>query len=144
MEQYNYNEKENKIGGGIITISILVMLGALYNVFSSIKSILNPNTEKSFESLYKSSGIEFHARPTSYFIIILILSIITVISIILILNKKSLGVYGYFTCFIINIIATFIFRTFSLKTTLMYIPFSFILPILMLIFVNKKKKLFNF
>lgn len=144
MEEYNYNENQNKIGAGIIVISILVILGSIISLFSSIRSAMNPNLELQIQKTYQQLNMEFHARPTSYFVISIILNIVTIVSIILILNKNSLGIYGYFTSFIISLIAAFVFRSFSIKTTLMSIPFSFILPIIMLIFICKKKQLFGF
>ena len=128
------NTQSQKLGAGIITISIIQLIGAIFSVFGSI--ILFSSKDTIINELQETGqSIASNTQIT----ITLILQLILAISVILILLKKSIGVYSYFTVTILNIIYTII--CVSLNWTII---FSLILPILMAIFINKKKELFNF
>ncbi|MGM9978945.1 MAG: hypothetical protein ACI33J_09115 [Clostridium sp.] len=125
-----------KLGGGIMTICILTLIGFVITLFSSI-TMLN-GRDKIVES-YKTLGLDTALIPsTGQTIIGLILSILIALSVIFILMKKSIGIYGYFIAEIISIIANIIFSGFSPA-----IIFSLILPILMAIFVARKREVFG-
>lgn len=130
----NNNEK---LGGGIITISVLTIIGF---VFSLISYIMMLTSKDSIVESYKSLGMDTSTIPTTgQTIVSLILSILIFISIIFILMKKSIGVYGYFIFEIISIIATIIFSGFSILN----IASGLVFPIIMAIFISKKRNIFG-
>ena len=125
-----------KLGGGIMTLCILTLIGFVFSLFSSITMLTG--RDKIIES-YKALGLDTAIIPsTAETIIGLILSILIALSIIFILRKKSIGIYGYFITEIISIIANIIFAGFSIA-----IITSLIIPILMAIFVSKKREVFG-
>ena len=126
-----------KLGGGIMTICILTLIGFVITLFSSITMLTG--RDKIVES-YKTLGLDTSLIPsTGQTVISLILSILIALSVILILMKKSIGIYGYFIAEIISIIASIIFAGFSILN----IVLSLILPILMAIFISKRKVVFG-
>ena len=126
-----------KLGGGIMTICILTLIGFVITLFSSITMLTG--RDKIVES-YKTLGLDTSLIPsTGQTVISLILSILIALSVILILMKKSIGIYGYFIAEIISIIASIIFSGFSILN----IVLSLILPILMAIFISKRKSVFG-
>jgi len=127
------NTQSQKLGAGIIIISIIQLIGAIFNVFGSI--LLFSSRDTIINELQETGqSIASNTQIT----ITLILQLILAIAIILILIKKSIGIYSYFTVVAINIIYSIVSIGFQWT-----IIFSLIIPILMAIFINKKKKLFN-
>ena len=127
-------EENKKLGAGIIIITILMMLGSILGIVSDLGSIFLGDL---VGETYNGEVIQ----PTvsnSQLIVDIILRLIFIISAILIFMKKSLGIYFYFVVVIISIIASIIFNGFSIA-----IIFSLILPILMAIFITKKREAFN-
>lgn len=124
------NTQSQKLGAGIIIISILYFIIAILSTFGTIILL----TQK--DALIKQ-GIPL-TLSNSQITISLIFQLILVIAIILILFKKSIGVYSYFTITLISIINTIMDNGFQWTIIL-----SLILPVLMAIFINKKRKLFN-
>lgn len=126
-----------KLGGGIMTICILTLIGFVFTLFSSITMLTG--RDKIIES-YKTLGLDTSLIPSAGQTIIgLILSILIALSVILILMKKSIGIYGYFIVEIISIIASIIFSGFSILNIIL----SLIFPILMAIFISKRKFVFG-
>ena len=126
-----------KLGGGIMTICILTLIGFVFTLFSSITMLTG--RDKIVES-YKTLGLDTSLIPSAGQTIIgLILSILIALSVILILMKKSIGIYGYFIVEIISIIASIIFSGFSILNIIL----SLIFPILMAIFISKRKFVFG-
>ena len=126
-----------KLGGGIMTICILTLIGFVITLFSSITMLTG--RDKIVES-YKTLGLDTSIIPsTGQTVISLILSILIALSVILILMKKSIGIYGYFIAEIISIVASIIFAGFSILN----IVLSLIFPILMAIFISKRKVVFG-
>ena len=123
--------QSQKLGAGIIIISIIHFICGIFSILGTIVLL----TQK--DALIKQ-GIPL-TLSTNQIIISLILQLILIIAIILILFKKSVGVYCYFTITIISIINSIMDSGFQ-----WIIILSLILPILLAIFINKKKKLFNF
>lgn len=127
------NTQSQKLGAGIITISIIQLIGAIFSVFGSI--ILFLSKDKIINELQKTGqSIASDTQIT----ITLILQLLLAISVILILLKKSIGIYSYFTVVAISIIYSIISTGFQ-----WIIILSLIFPILMAIFINKKKNLFK-
>lgn len=127
------NTQLQKLGAGIIIISIIQLIGAILSVFGSILLFLSKD-EITNELQAAGQSIASNTQIT----ITLILQLTLAIAVILILVKKSIGIYSYFTVVTINIIYSIISTGFQ-----WIILFSLIFPILMAIFINKKKKLFN-
>ena len=125
--------QSQKLGTGIIIISIIQLIGAIFSVFGSILLFSSKDT---IINELQANGQS--TASNTQITITLILQLILAISIILILVKKSIGIYSYFTFVAINIIYSIISTGFQWT-----IIFSLILPILMAIFINKKKNLFN-
>lgn len=124
------NTQPQKLGAGIIVISVIYFITAILGTFGSIILLTQKDT------LLKQ-GVPL-PLSTSQIIIGLVLQLILVIAIILILFKKSIGVYSYFTITIISIINSIMDSGFQWTIIL-----SLILPLLMAFFINKKRKLFN-
>ena len=130
--------ENKKLGGGILTISIiyLVFLG-----FGLIGSIISLSTLDQINSVMAQMG-GIQLTPTEL-IISIILSFILLFGIILILLKKQIGVYTFFTVEIINIIYSLIMDGLSLSVLISTL-ISLILPVLLAYFIYKKKELFGF
>lgn len=126
-------ENENKIGAGIITISILTFIGGFFNIIGSLMFLL---FKDSFKEAYKTLGIELPSDSTK--IIFFVISILLVISTILLLMKNKIGVFGYFILQAISIIITIATTGFSVMGLIL----DLILPVLMAIFVAQKKDLY--
>lgn len=128
---------EQKLGGGIITISVLTLIGFAINLITYLAILAMGD---SLNEMYSSMGLGNIIPPTSTLVVSLILSIIIGVSTILILMKKSIGVYGYFIGEVLSIISSIIFTGFSLFGLII----SLILPVLMFIFIYKRKTVFGF
>ena len=128
---------EQKLGGGIITISVLTLIGFAFNLIGYLIMLIMGD---SLNEMYSSMGLGNIMPSTSTLVISLILSIIIGVSTILILMKKSIGVYGYFIGEVLSIISSIIFTGFSLFGLII----SLILTVLMFIFIYKRKTIFGF
>ena len=130
--------ENKKLGGGILTISIiyLVFLG-----FGLIGSIISLSTLDEINSIMAQMGVT--QITSTELIISIILSLILLVVIILILLKKQIGVYTFFTLEIINIIYSLIMDGLSLSVLISTL-ISLILPGLLAYFIYKKKELFGF
>lgn len=128
---------EQKLGGGIITISVLTLIGFAFNLIGYLTMLIMGD---SLNEMYSSMGLGNIIPSTSTLVVSLILSIIIGVSTILILMKKSIGVYGYFIGEVLSIISSIIFTGFSLFGLII----SLILPVLMFIFIYNKRNIFGF
>ncbi len=131
----NNNEK---LGGGIITICVLTLIGFAISLIGYVTLLLGKDM---LIDMYNSMGIDATTiiPDTSITLVSLIISIVIAVSVILILMKKSIGVYGYFVAEIISIIASIVFSGFNILSLIA----SLILPILMAIFILQKKEVFG-
>lgn len=126
--------ENKKLGIGIIIITILMLLGSILGIVGDLGAMfLGDLVVETYDGEVIQSTVS-----NSQLIIDIILRIIFLISAILIFMKKSLGIYCYFIVVIISIIASIIFNGFSIA-----IISSLILPILMAIFVARKREVFN-
>ncbi|WP_291576557.1 hypothetical protein [Clostridium sp. UBA4548] len=130
------NNQKPKLGGGILTISIIQLVFTGLGIIGFIPLLLMKDT---IEQQLQSVGQTAPVLSTSSLVISLILSLILVIGIILILLRKSLGVYTYFTCVVVNIIYAIIMTGFKASLII-----SLILPLLMALFIYQKKEIFGF
>lgn len=131
------NDKQNKLGAGIITLSVLSILGVAITYLSNICFLI-----PSVQEFYKQIGVPLEqlGLNTTVIIISLISSTISLISIILILMKKALGIYIYYLLFIANLIYSIVLFGFSVKSLIL----SIIFPALFGFFLYKKKHLYGF
>lgn len=130
--------ENKKLGGGILAISIL------YLVFLSLGLMGNIISFSTLDQINAVSAQMGMPQLTSTELIIsIILNLVLVIAIILILLKKKIGVYAFFTVIIINVIYSLIMNglsVFVLISTLI----GLILPGLLAYFIYKKKEVFGF
>lgn len=132
------NVQKPKVGAGIKTISILQLIGSVFGLWS-IRNFFN---KEKLNAANKATGELLNMvvpEVTNLSITIgLVFSIILGISVILILKKKELGIYIYFTTIVANIAYTIVTAGFS--------PWSLvalIMPALMGFFIWKKKEIFS-
>ncbi|MDP4177785.1 MAG: hypothetical protein Q8900_05510 [Bacillota bacterium] len=125
-----------KIGAGIITISILVILGSFISIIGAIYAYFMKDKVAGLLPADQAAKVS-SALSIPNIIITIVLSLLIVVSVSLILSKKAAGIYMYFTCIIIDIIYSIVKSGFSLT-----IISSLILPILMAVFINMDKEVF--
>ncbi|MBQ9012559.1 MAG: hypothetical protein IJ094_03190 [Bacilli bacterium] len=130
--------ENKKLGGGILTISILylVFLG-----FGLIVNIISFSTLDQINALSSQMGMP--QLTSAELIISIILSLILLIGVILILLKKKIGVYTFFTVIVINVIYSLIMNSLSILVLISTL-ISLILPGLLAYFIYKKKEVFGF
>jgi len=124
------NENENKVGAGILTICILHFIGALIGIasFFLTKSAITPE-------ITAQTGV-----TSTSLVVSLIVTTVYAIACILLLLKQKIGIFLYYIVALTNLITTFAFIGFSFLT----LGLSLILPILMAIFILKKKEVYGF
>lgn len=127
-------EENKKLGTGIIILTILILLSAILGIITNFGLMFFGNL---IVESYDGEVIE-STTNNAYLIIDIILRVIFLVSTILIFMKKSLGIYSYFIVAIISIITSIIFNGFSTS-----IIASLIVPILMAIFILRKREIFN-
>lgn len=122
-----------KVGAGIITMSILYLLGQAITILGCLVNIfLKDEISKNLQLMGISSEVN-----TVQILISLVISLIITIAVILILFKKPIGAY----LFIGIEILSFIYGSISSGVNI----FSFILlifPALMILFIYKKKDIY--
>lgn len=128
------NNENSKVGPGIMTVSILTLIA---NGFSFLGLVLALVFKDSLSSIPGAEAIK--EISINEIIISIIIILLVIVSVILILYKKSLGIYGYFVGIIANFIYSVITTGFNPSSLI-----SLILPILMAVFILKKKELYGF
>ena len=122
-----------KVGAGIITMSILYLLGQAITILGCLVNIFfKDEISKNLQLMGISSEVN-----TVQILISLVISLIITIAVILILFKKPIGAY----LFIGIEILSFIYGSISSGVNI----FSFILlifPALMILFIYKKKDIY--
>lgn len=94
-------EKEKKLGAGIITISVLILIGSAFGILGTIINLAMGDSVN--ELLMQTGQYDASMLPTTTdYIISLVSSILCVIFVILILLKNKIGVFGYFALSILN------------------------------------------
>lgn len=130
--------ENKKLGGGIITISVLYLVFLSLGIIGSFISLA---TLDAINSIAVQSGLP--EITSTELIISIVISLILLISIILILFKKKVGIYGFFTTVVINIIYSLVMNGFD-ATNLVSTLISLILPTLLAIFIYQKREVFGF
>lgn len=94
-------EKEKKLGAGIITISVLILIGSAFGILGTIMNLAMGDSVN--ELLMQTGQYDASMLPTTTdYIISLVSSILCVIFVILILLKNKIGVFGYFALSILS------------------------------------------
>ncbi|MDZ4992727.1 hypothetical protein GNF80_07015 [Clostridium perfringens] len=127
------NQKQEKIGAGIITLSVIQIIFYAFGILGCLMFFM-PSVQEIMGEFYAQTGL-----TTTTVIINLIFTILLLAGVILILMKKSIGVYLYFLITAASIIYTIIMTGFSITNLIS----SLIFPILMAYFIYKKKTLFG-
>lgn len=129
--------ENKKLGGGILSVSIIYLVFLCIGLLGSVITFTNLD---SVNSIATQAGIA-QITPTDL-IIGITLNLVSLAGIILILMKKKLGIYTFFTVVVINIIYQLVMSGFS-GEVLLSILISLILPSLLAFFIYKKRELFG-
>lgn len=129
--------ENKKLGGGIVSVSIIYLVFLCIGLLGSVITFTNLD---SVNSIATQAGIA-QITPTDL-IIGITLNLVSLAGIILILMKKKLGIYTFFTVVVINIIYQLVMSGFS-GEVLLSILISLILPSLLAFFIYKKRELFG-
>lgn len=129
-------EKNMKLGGGIITVSIIYLLSSVFGLFRSIS-----NFSKLDEINAAAAQFGVPQTTKSMMILSIVLSIAIIISVSLILFKKAIGVYGFVGVTILNVISSVITNGVNILTIIVVL-IGLILPVLLIYFIYKKKHIY--
>jgi Na+/H+ antiporter NhaC len=134
------NIQKPKVGAWIKTLCILQLISYVFSL-TSIKNFykideLNAANNEVNKAL--NGALQVPEITKLSLTIGLVLAIIFIISIILILMKKELGVYIYFTASVASIVYSIASNGFKLIMLI-----ALIMPVLMGIFIWKKKEVFG-
>lgn len=133
MKSCKTNNKEG-LGLGLILLSGYFLLLTAYSIFASIMQLMNLEEYNKFILEQGYSQVEI---TSSQVIVSLAIGVVLLISIILILLKKVIGVYLFVGVQIVNIIASIIINGFNIK-----LIFGLILPGLLVYFIYRKKEIY--
>ena len=130
------NEKQNKLGAGIIRIITISAIELVFSVLLILGLILFL-----IPSFLELAGLSLDQMGISHITIFirLVATLLNILGIILILRKKAIGLYIYLLLTAANIIYSIIMNGFMISTLIG----TLILPILMTFFVYRKKELFG-
>lgn len=128
------NEKVKKVGAGILVIAIIEFIFQGFGVIGSIGGLL---MKDKINSILQQSSAKITVTSSEYIISLIICSLL-IVSVILILCKNTIGIFGYFILYVIDIAYSISKSGFSISILL-----SFILPILMAIFIYLKRDIFS-
>ncbi|WP_291651202.1 hypothetical protein [Clostridium sp.] len=128
----NYVEKK-RVGAGIITMSVLYLIGQTFVILGSLFDIL---FEEQANKILAETGIGGQVNIVQV-TITLVISLIITISIILILCKKPTGAFLFIGIEVLSFIYSAIISGVSLLT-----PLNLIFPGLMIFFIYKKKDIY--
>ena len=126
-------QEENTVGAGILTICILTIIGAAFNIFGNILLL---GFHDFYKDIFNQIGTELPG--TGITTVYLLISILLIVSAALILKKNKVGVIGYFVLEATSLILSLILS----EVTVLGILLDLVLPVLMIIFVSKKKDLY--
>lgn len=126
-------ENEQRVGSGITILSIVYLVFQGFGLFALVSSIVMK--DQIIAKLAEAgTGLEFNSGEI---ILSIIISIIFIVSLILILMKKSIGAYLFIIVQALSIIYNIITGAFTLTSI-----FGLILPGLMIYFLHKKKEIY--
>lgn len=127
-----------KIQGALKVLLILQLVGYVFATLSSIFLLVFHDYFVSvYESLPNGDTLVKSLSPTAL-TISLVFSLLNVIFLALILKRKALGIYGFFTVTIISFIQAIIFQGHFSPISLL----SLVIPIITALLIHGKKHLF--
>lgn len=126
--------KSEKISSGILIMSIIQLISAIFSIIGYIFFILIKDQINKLNTL----GGEEQISNAQLFIFIFI-TLIIIAAVILILAKKKVGIYVYISSVITNVIYNIIMNGINLFN----ISLSIIIPILLMIFIIKNKCIYG-
>ncbi len=125
-----------KVGAGIITMSVLYLVGQFFVILGSLVNIFGSDFINSYyESMGMPNVLETVNMTDIY--ITLAISVIITISVALLLAKKPMGAYIFIGIEILSRIYGVISSGVGLFTFIMLI-----FPVLMILFIYKKKDIY--
>ncbi|GAB6168485.1 hypothetical protein JCM1393_09450 [Clostridium carnis] len=128
-------KQKEKVGAGVITISVIHLIFSVFALFGSIMIIfMNDAMNNQMSALGQAKEV-----TKSQGIISLVFTLALIVSVILLLCKKSIGVYLYFITQVLSIVFTAITEGVSVYSLL-----GLVMPVLMAIFIFKKKAVYGF
>jgi hypothetical protein len=133
MEDY----KRYTLGAGILTVSIIQLVLYGFTLLGLLVNLFMKDQIADFLSTQPGGDEALAALTSSQLTIQLVIYSLLFIALIVILFKKSLGVYTYFTCIAVNYIYAIIMGGFRPLSVV-----SLILPALLAFFIYKKKHLY--
>ena len=128
------NTQKQKIGAGIITISIITLV---INILLLVLPIFALIFKEQLNAQLLQQGIK-STYSSSELIPLIIIEILAIISVILILLRNTIGVFSYFIICIGNIVYSIVQSGFQSDTLA-----ALILPALMAIFIYPKRNIFK-
>lgn len=126
-------EVSKKVGAGIITMSVLYLIGQASVIFSAI---INLVFKDQMNNVLAQMGTEMEVTTTQL-VITLVVAIIITIAVILILLKKSIGAFIFIGVEILSFVYSAIISGVNI-----YTPLNLIFPALMIFFLYKKKDIY--
>lgn len=128
--------EEKKLGGGIITCSVLNIIIYGFAAFGmGIFVVARPMIEKVLEEQGQVATLE--GLSQGKVIITFAIMLLSLIATIIILFKKKIGVFAYFGLVVINIV-------YGLATGEKFSIIGLIIPALLAFFIYKKRSVFGF
>lgn len=127
--------KDRKLGPGILSVSIIQLVIYSFALIGMLLTFLFKDTIQQQVALVDPNG----SITTGRLMISLVLLFLLILGVILILLKRTVGVYIYFICVAINVVFLIINNS-----DIINILFNLILPVLMAFFIFRKKELFGF
>lgn len=132
------NEKNNKVGAGILTVAIIQFVLSGFGILFLGLGLL---FKDAINAQLKSMGNETIPDGGQISIIIsFIFMVLSIVGLILILRKKAIGIYLYFAAEVLQRI----FGAITQGVNIIGLIVGLILPVLMAIFVYKKRALYGF
>lgn len=132
------NEKNNKVGAGILTVAIIQFVLSGFGILFLGLGLL---FKDAINAQLKSMGNETIPDGGQISIIIsFIFTVLSIVGLILILRKKAIGIYLYFAVEVLERI----FGAITQDVNIIGLIVGLILPVLMAIFVYKKRALYGF
>lgn len=124
---------QNKLSGALKGVSIFLLV---VNAISLLVTVIGIFFKDEIESAYKSMGLDTGLIPTTTdYIISIVLGALIIASLILILAKNYIGVYGYYIITIINLIYGIAVTGFKATSLL-----SLVFPLVMFFLIRDNKE----
>ena len=132
-------DKKQPLGGGIITVSVLYIIGTIIILISTIISFY---TKDATNKILADGGIA-QKITNSDLIIGAVFAIIALISVILILLRNTVGIYLFFGIKVLNVVYSIVTAEMSIFIAVGLLV-GLILPILMGVFIYNKRDIYGF